>query len=96
MSQQFNDPMADAAAAMHCGPARLVDDKQALVFVQDVVEHCRRLVRWRRLTGNIDPGRGHAHLVTVLQAVVGPYAAAVDPYLAAAQQSIQAALRDAR
>ncbi len=91
MAQQFDNTVADPAAAVHGDAARLVDDKQSLVLVKHPIVDalCKPAI------GQIRPGadacRRDAHLVTRLQLVLGPDAPAVHPDLAFAQDPVQTA-----
>ena len=70
-AQQFDDAVTHAAAAVHGDAGRLVDDEQALVFVQHVVEDVVRQLRRRRRAIRIDSRGRNSDLVTLGERVLG-------------------------
>ena len=92
-AQLFNGAQADSAAAMHGESRRFVDNQHRRVLVQNVeFDAGARLGQLRRIAFRDTNGRD-AHPVAVLNPVVRPNAALVDPHLAAAQNAVNVALR---
>ena len=88
-TQAFDDPEADAAAAMHGNPGRLGDDQQGLIFMDD--GEFDRPGFHPRADRNAD--RGTTYLIPLLQPVSGIHALAVDPDFTAAQDAVDVAAR---
>ena len=92
----------DAAAALHRETGRLVDHQQLIVAIEDAAAQVARRLRIQRRRGRACGSRGrlaqrrHPNPLTGMQARAGANASAVDPDLAAAQQLLQAAVRQVR
>ncbi len=88
VSQQLDDAMTDAAAAMHGEARRLVDHQQPFVFVNHPIEHVRGEFRRRRRRTRADARRRNPNLIAFLEFVLGPDPATVHPNLATPQQTV--------
>ena len=81
---------------MHGHAGRLVDHEQALVFIDHPAQHVRSLFFRRGRPLRPDPDRRDTDLVALLQFVFGPNPTPVHPHFAAAQQTVDPSLGDAR
>ena len=93
MPQGLDDAETDPAAAVHGHARRLVDGQQRLVFKQDHRLETRPCGHpgFRFLGG---PHWRNPHLILGLQPVIRADPPAVDPDLAAAQDTVNMAFRD--
>ena len=87
-AQQLDHAVTDAAAAMYREAGRLVNDKQALVFKQDLPFQVSNLAGCRRIRTRINPGWRDPDLVAGEELVFGPHPAAIHPYLTTAQNPV--------
>ena len=92
MTQQFDDAVTDATATVHGNARRLVDNEQTFFLVDDMIEHRGRELCGRRRTIVIDAHGRYPQLIAFTEPMLGPNPTAVDPNLAAPDQSVQPAL----
>ena len=89
--EQLDDAVTDAAATVDGDAARLVDNQQALVLVQHVIQDRGCAVGRRQSSFGAQAHRRDANLVPGLEAVSGPHPPAIDPHFATPQQPVDAA-----
>ncbi len=93
--EQFDDAMADTAAAVDGDARRLVDDQQALVLVKHVIQDGGRAAGGRRGALGAQAHRRDTNLVAGFETVSGPHPPAIDPHFATPQQPVDPAARHA-
>src|SRR5690606_26868990 len=87
-TQQFDDAVTDAAAAVHRRAARLVDHQQAPVLEQHPLGDTRPICASWIGTRLARPCRRNPLLLTRLEALACPNPAAANTYLPAPQQPV--------